>query len=121
MCARQFACDAQAETVSRRLLVASCATETFENVWRAFRWNSWSVLGDTDLHEVIVFFGRNQNLTAMPIVFYGILHQVLHCERNHFLVAGHRKRFGNIRFDLKIVPCTQDPGVFQASVERTRE
>jgi hypothetical protein len=91
---------------------------TFENVWGACRWNSGSVVADTDLHDVIVFFGRNENLTAMPIVFYGVLHQVLHCQRDHLLVAGHRKRFGNIRFDLKIVPCTQDPGVFQASVEQ---
>ena len=57
MGARQFPCDAQAETVPRRLLVASCAIKTLENVWRAFRWNSRSIVADTDLHHVIMFSG----------------------------------------------------------------
>ena len=65
-----------------------------------------------------MFFGRNQNLTAGSIVFYGILHQVLQRQRNHFLVAVHRKSVGNIGFDLKIIPGAEDPGIFQASVEQ---
>ena len=101
MCARQFPGDAQTETVPRRLLVASRAIEALENVWRAFRWNSRSVVADADLHDMIMFFGRNQNPAAVSIVFYGILHQILQSQRNHFLVAVHRKSFGNIRFDLK--------------------
>ena len=65
MCARQFPCDAQAETVPRHLLVASRAIEALENMWCAFRWNSRSVVADADLHDMIMFFGRNQNLAAM--------------------------------------------------------
>ena len=84
MRARQFPCDAQPETVPRSLLVTSCAIEALENVWCAFRWNSRSVVADTDLHDVIMFFGRNQNLTARSIVFYGILHQVLHASAKSF-------------------------------------
>ena len=118
MRARQFPCDAQPETVPRRLLVTSCAIEPPENVWCAFRWNSRSAVADADLHDVIMFFGRNQDLTATSIIFYGILDQVLHRQRNHFLVAVHRKSFGNIRFDLKIIPSAEDPGIFQASVEQ---
>ena len=102
----------------RGLLVASRAIEPLEKMWCAFRWNSRSVIADADLHEVIMFFGRNQNLAATSIVFYGILDQVLHRQRNHFLVAVHRKSFGNIRFDLKIIPSAEDPGIFQASVEQ---
>jgi hypothetical protein len=63
-------------------------------------------------------FGRNQNLTARSIVFYGILHQVLQRQRNHFLVSVHRKSFGNIGFDLKVILSAEDPGIFQASVEQ---
>jgi len=118
MRARQFPCDAQPETVPRSLFVTSRAIEALENMWCAHRWNSRSVVADTDLHNVIMFFGRNQNLTARSIVFYGILHQVLHGQRNHFLVAVHRKSFGNIGFDLKIIPSAEDPGIFQASVEQ---
>src|SRR5215471_2675729 len=118
MCARQFPGDAQTETMPWCLLVASRAIETLENIWRAFRWNSRSVVADADLHDVIMFFGRNQNPTAMSIVFYCILHQVLQSQRNHFLVAVHRKSLGNIRFDLKIVPSAENSRVFQASVEQ---
>ena len=118
MRARQFPCDAQPETVPRSLLVTSCPIEAFENVWCAFRWNSRAAVADADLHDVIMFFGRNQNLTARSIIFYGILHQVLQRQRNHFVVAVHRKGFGNIGFDLKIIPSAQDPGIFQASVEQ---
>src|SRR5262245_33932289 len=118
MCAREFPCDAQTETVPRRLLVASCAIETFENVWCTIRWNSRSVIADTDLHDVIMFFGRNQNLTTKSIVFYGILHQVLYRQRNHFLVTIYRKSFGNVRFDVKIIASAEDACVFQASVEQ---
>src|ERR1051325_8103447 len=118
MCTREFARDAQTETVPSRLLVTSCTRETFKNVWRTLRWNSRSVVADMDLHDVIMFFGRNENLTAVSIIFNGILHQVLHRQRNHFLVAVHRKSFGNICLYLKIVPCAQDPGIFQASVEQ---
>jgi len=118
MRARQFPCDAQAEPVTQSLFVAPCPIETLENVWGAFRWNARTAIADTDLHNVIMFFCRNQNLAARSIVLYGILNQVLHRQRNHFLVAVHRKSFGNIRFDLEIVPRTQDPGIFQASVEQ---
>src|SRR5260370_12514803 len=69
MRARQLPCDAQLETVPRRLLVTSCATEALENFWCAFRWNSMSVVADTDLHNVIMLFGRKQNLTAVSVVF----------------------------------------------------
>src|SRR4051812_18277680 len=118
MRAREFSCDAQAETVSRRLLVTASAIESLENVWCAFRWNSRAAVADTDLHNVIMFFGRNQNLTARAIVFYGILHQVLHRQRNHFLVAVHRKRIGNISFNLKIVPSAENRRLSGASGEQ---
>ena len=87
-------------------------------MWCAFRWNSRSAVADTDLHDVIMSFGRNQNLAATSIVLHGILHQVLHRQRNHFLVPFHRKSFGNIGFDLKIIPSAEDPDIFQASVEQ---
>ena len=77
-----------------------------------------AIVADTDLHDVIMLFGRNRNLTAGSIVFHGILHQILHGQRNHFPVAIHRQSFGNIGFDLKIASPTQDSGVFQASFEQ---
>jgi hypothetical protein len=113
MGARQFPSDAQAEAVPRRLFVTSCAIEPLENVRCAFRWNSRSVVADTDLHNVIMFLGRNQNLTATSIVFYGILHQVLQRQRNHFLVPLIGRVSGTLVFDLKIVPSAEDPGIFQ--------
>ena len=112
MRAREFSCDAQAETVSRRLLVTASAIESLENVWCAFRWNSRAAVADTDLDNVIVFLGRKQNLAAGSIVFYGILHQVLHRERNHLLVTLHRESFGNVAFHLKVIRSAENPGIF---------
>src|SRR4029079_7618690 len=113
-----FARDAEPETVPRRLLVTSCPIEALKNVWSTFRWNSGTVVADTNLHHVIMVSGRNQNLTARSIIFYGILHQVLQCQRNHFLVTDHRESFRNVSFDLKIVPGAQDPRIFQTSIEQ---
>ena len=76
MRACQFPCDAQAEPVTRSLFVAPCPIETLENVWGAFGCNSRTAIADTDLHNVIMFFCRNQNLAARSIVLYGILNQV---------------------------------------------
>ena len=100
------------------LLVGPRTIKTLKNVWGPFPRNSRSVVADTDFHDVIMLFGRNQNLTAVSIVFDRILHKVLQGQRNHFPVAIHRKSFGNIGFDLKIASRTQDSGIFQASFEQ---
>ena len=65
MCARQFACNAQPETVPRRLFVASCPIETFENLWRAFRWNVLSIDGH-DYQQIGDAFDQARHTKGKP-------------------------------------------------------
>src|SRR5436190_20315005 len=104
--------------MTRSLLVATSSVKALENVRGSFRRNFRSVVAYTDFNDVIMLFGRNQNLTAVSIVFNRILHQVLQGQRNHFPVAIYWQRFRDTGFDLKLASRTEDSGVFQASFQQ---
>src|SRR5436190_3065607 len=113
----QLSRDAQAQSVTWDLLIASGAIEALENVRSTVGRNSRAAVTDANTHLFARFRRRQQDPAPRPIILYRVLHQVLKNERNHVAVSSDRQRFRKLGLNAEVALLAQDVCIFHAALE----